>query len=95
MKVSGFTIVKNGVLMGYTFVESIKSCLPLVDEMIVGVGRSDDATRELVAAIGDPKIRIVDTEWDPSKTQGGLLLSEKTNEALELCQNDWCVYLQA
>ena len=95
MKVSGFTIVKNGVLMGYPFVESIKSLLPLVDELIVGVGRSDDGSRELVAAIGDPKIRLVDTEWDPSKTQGGLLLSEKTNEALELCQNDWCVYLQA
>ncbi len=81
--------------MGYPFVESIKSLLPLVDELVVGVGCSEDSSRDLVAAIGDPKIRIVDTEWDPSKTKGGLLLSEKTNEVLNLCQNDWCVYLQA
>lgn len=95
MKISGFTIVKNGALMGYPFVESIRSCLPIVDEMLVGIGRSEDNTRELVGAIGDPKIRIVDTEWDPSKTKGGFLLSEKTNEMFDLCQNDWCLYLQA
>jgi len=95
MKISGFTIVKNGALMGYPFIESIKSCLPLVDEMIVGVGKSEDNSRELVEAIGDPKIRIIDTVWDPSKTEGGRLLSEKTNEVLDLCQNDWCLYIQA
>ena len=93
MKVSGFTIVRNAEIMGYPVVESIKSALPVVDEFVVALGQSEDATRELIQAIGDPKIRIVDTIWD-TRPSGGKILSEKTNEALEFCKNDWCLYLQ-
>lgn len=81
--------------MGYPVVESIRSVLPLVDEMVIGVGQSDDGTKALIEAIGDPKIRLFDAVWDPKKTKGGYLLSEKTNEALDRCQNDWCLYIQA
>jgi glycosyltransferase involved in cell wall biosynthesis len=95
MKVSGFTVIRNGVLMGYPVLESIRSLLPLVDEMVIGVGQSDDNTKALIEAIGDPKIRIFDSFWDTKKTKGGLILSEKTNEALDHCQNDWCLYIQA
>ena len=93
--ISGFTVVRNGVLMGYPVLQSIRSLLPLVDELVVGVGQSEDTTRELIAGIGDPKIKIFDSHWDTGKTKGGLILSEKTNEALAHCQNDWCFYLQA
>lgn len=93
-KVSGFTMIRNAVIMDYPIVESIRSVLPLVDEMVVGVGQSDDNTKELIAAINDPKIRIIDTFWDTQKTKGGLILSEKTNEALAHCANDWCLYIQ-
>lgn len=95
VKVSGFTVIRNGVLMGYPVLESIRSVLPLVDEMVVGVGQSDDSTREMIAAIGDPKIKIFDAFWDTKKTRGGLILSEKTNEALDRCTHDWCLYIQA
>jgi glycosyltransferase involved in cell wall biosynthesis len=95
MLVSGFTVLRNAMLMNYPFVESIRSGLPLVDEYIVAVGQSDDNTREEIAAIGDPKIKIIDTHWNTSSTQGGFILSEKTNEALALCRGDWCLYLQA
>jgi glycosyltransferase involved in cell wall biosynthesis len=95
MKVSGFTILRNGVRFAYPFEESIRSLLPLVDEMIVAVGKSDDDSLERVQAIGDPKIRIFETVWDMSKREGGLLLSEQTNIALEKCTGDWCFYLQA
>jgi hypothetical protein len=81
--------------MGYPVIESIRSVLPLVDEMIVGVGQSDDATKELILGIGDPKIRVFDSFWDTGKTKGGLILSEKTNEALNHCRNEWCLYIQA
>ena len=81
--------------MGYPVLESIRSVLPLVDEMVVGVGQSEDGTREMIEAIGDPKIRIFDAIWDTKKTKGGLILSEKTNEALDQCTNDWCLYIQA
>lgn len=95
MKVSGFTVIRNAAIMGYPVVESIRSLLPLVDEMVVGVGQSEDHTRELIESINDPKIQIFDSYWDPQISGGGLILSQKTNEALLKCQNDWCFYLQA
>lgn len=93
--ISGFTVIRNAVLMGYPVVEAIRSILPIVDEYIVAVGASDDNTRELIESISDPKIRIVDTVWDTSRNRGGQMLAEKTNEALALCKGDWCFYLQA
>ncbi|MDQ6611002.1 MAG: glycosyltransferase family 2 protein [Gemmatimonadota bacterium] len=93
--ISGFTVVRNAVIMGYPIVESIRSILPIVDEFIVAVGASDDGTRALIENIGDAKIRIVDTVWDRGRNRGGHILAEKTNEALALCQGTWCFYLQA
>ncbi len=97
--ISGFTVIRNAQLMGYPVLESIQSLLPLVDEMVVGVGQSDDQTKdktkEMIASLNDPKIKLFDSFWDTQKTKGGLVLSEKTNEALSHCQNDWCFYLQA
>lgn len=95
IKISGFTVIKNAGLMAYPVVESIKSLLPLVDEFVVGVGLSDDNTLEIIRSIADPKLKIFETIWDKSKTKGGLLLSEKTNEALAQCSHDWCFYIQA
>jgi hypothetical protein len=95
MKISGFTVIRNGILMGYPVVQSIRSVLPLVDEFVVGIGQSDDKTKEMILEINDPKIRIFDSYWDTNRTKGGLILSEKTNEALDRCRNDWCFYIQA
>ena len=93
--ISGFTVIRNAVVMGYPVVEAIRSILPICDEYIVAVGAGDDLTRELIASIGDPKLRIVDTVWDRSRNLGGHMLAEKTNEALAMCRGTWCFYLQA
>jgi hypothetical protein len=37
MRVSGFTFVRNAVRLDYPVVESIRSILPVVDEMVVNV----------------------------------------------------------
>lgn len=95
MRVSGFTILRNGVKFGYPFQESIRSLLPLVDEMVVAVGDSEDDTRDRVVALDSPKVRILDTVWDMSKRVEGMALSEQTDLALEQCTGDWCFYLQA
>lgn len=95
MRVSGFTILRNGVRFAYPFEESIRSLLPLVDEMIVAVGKSDDDTLERVQAIDDPKMQVVETVWDMDRREGGRLLSDQTNLAMERCTGDWCFYLQA
>lgn len=94
MKVSGFTIARNAVKLGYPLEESIRSLLPLVDEMVVAVGDSEDATWDLVQGIGDPKINAFRTVWDMSKREGGVVLSQQTNIALARCTGDWAVYLQ-
>lgn len=52
MRIAAFTYIRNGFSYQYPFVESIKSALPIVDEMIVVVGDSTDGTREAVEAIG-------------------------------------------
>lgn len=95
MFVSGFTIVRNAVRYDYPVTESIRSLLPLVDEMVVAVGDSDDGTRERVLSIDSPKIRIINTVWDEELRRGGLILAQQTNLALAACRGDWCFYLQA
>ena len=41
--ISGFTFIRNGVELGFPFEASMRSLLPLVDEFVIAVGRSQDA----------------------------------------------------
>jgi hypothetical protein len=97
MKISGFSFSRNAQKLYYPVAESIRSALPLVDEFIVAVGRGDDDdhTRDAILAIGDPKIRIIDTEWTDRDKLKGWIHSQQTNIALDACTGDWCLYLQA
>jgi hypothetical protein len=95
MRVSGFTFARDAVRLGYPLVPAIRSVLPLVDEMIVNVGVSGDGTRALVESIGDPRIEILDTEWDETRLDRGRVLAEQTDRALERCRGDLCLYVQA
>lgn len=95
MKVSGFTFVRNVVKYDYPVVESIRSVLPVVDEFIVNVGRCDDGTLELIRSIGDPKIKIVESIWDETLREDGLIYAQQTNIALAHCIGDWAFYIQA
>ena len=96
MKVSGFTFIKNAVQFDYPVIESIRSILPLCDEMVVAVGDSSDNTRELISAIDSDKIRIIDTIWNPKLREGGAVLADETNKAYQaITENpDWCFYIQ-
>jgi hypothetical protein len=94
VKISGFTFIRNGRILGYPFVESIRSLLPLCDEVIVNVPQSDDDTLAVVQSIRDPKIRVIQSEWDPTMKERGLILSHHTNLALDQCTGDWRVYIQ-
>jgi glycosyltransferase involved in cell wall biosynthesis len=95
MKISGFTIVKNAVNLQYPVVESIKSILPIVDEYVVLVGKSEDGTADMIRAIGSDKIRIVDNEWRDNFKKDGQIFSHLTNIALSECKGDWAFCLQA
>lgn len=95
--VSGFTFCRNVKKLDYPFVESIRSLLPLVDELVVNVGDSDAGTLDTVKAIGDPKIRVVESVWDPTRSRDGLVYADQTNIALSHCRPDadWAFYLQS
>jgi hypothetical protein len=93
VKVSGFTIVRNAIKLDFPVEASIRSILPLCDEVVVNVGRSDDQTLELVRSIGDPKIRILETEWD--MTRRNTVLGLETHRAMQACRHPWGVYIQA
>ncbi len=95
MFVSGFAIVRNAIHYDYPVVESIRSILPLVDEMVIAVGDSRDETRKLIQSIPTDKIRIIDTVWDENQRAGGTVLAQQTNIALDECKGDWCFYIQA
>ena len=96
MKISGFTIIKNAVLNDYPVVESIKSILPVVDEMVVLIGDCDDDTESLIAEINSNKIRIHHSVWDKSLRKGGEVLAVETNKAFNLIDpaSDWAFYIQ-
>lgn len=94
MKVSGFTVIRNGIKLDYPFIEAITSILPICDEFIVAVGDCTDGTREAIVALNDPKIKIIDTIWDDSMREGGKILAVQTNIALEHITGDWGFYIQ-
>jgi hypothetical protein len=91
--VSGFTIVRNAITLDFPVVASIRSLLPVCDEVVVNVGRSEDDTLELVRSIGDPKIRILETEWD--MTIRNRVLGDETLRAMRACRHPWGIYIQA
>jgi glycosyltransferase involved in cell wall biosynthesis len=95
MRVSGFSIVRNGIKYFYPFIEAIKSILPLCDEFIINVGDSDDGTLDAVRGLKEQKIKIIESKWDMNLRKGGEVLSIETNKALKECTGDWCFYIQA
>jgi hypothetical protein len=97
MKVSGFTFVKNAIKYGYPVVESITSILPVVDEMIVCLGNSEDDTEGLIKSIGSDKIKYIHSFWDDNLREGGKVLAAETNKAIAAtaADSDWLFYIQA
>ena len=98
MTISGFSFVRNGEKLYFPVAEMIKSILPICSEFVIAVGKgdTDDHTRQFIESIGDPKIRIIDTDWDQYQQDfHGHINSIQTNIALDACSGDWCFYLQA
>src|SRR5882672_2234710 len=98
MKVSGFTFLRNGEKLGYPFVASIRSVLPIVDEFVIALGPCDDHTEAMVRAIGDPKIRIIPTHWNERIRSDysirGFVYGQQKSIALFNCTGDWAFYLE-
>jgi hypothetical protein len=104
MLVSGFTFIKNAVRLDYPVVEAIQAVLPLVDEFVVNVGCDldehlqpveDDGTLALIQSIDSPKIRILQSTWNPQMISGAYVYAQQTNIALMNCRGIWAFYIQS
>jgi hypothetical protein len=96
MRIVGFTFIKNAIKYDYPIAEAIRSILPICDEVVVAVGKSEDNTLELVSSIDPNKMKIIETIWDEKIRDGGLVLAEETNKAFDAIGSDadWCFYIQ-
>ena len=94
MKVSAFTFIKNGQILGYPFVQSVNSILPLVDEFVINVGASEDNTLELIKSIKDSKIRIIESIWNDNMQLRGYVYGQQKMIAQFNCTGDWIFYIE-
>ena len=94
MKVSAFTFIKNGQVLGYPFLQSIKSVLPIVDEFVINVGESEDDTLALIESISSAKIRIIYSKWNDSMKDRGFVYGQQKMIAQYNCTGDWAFYVE-
>lgn len=102
MNVSGFTFIKNGLSLGYPFVEAIESISPLCSEVIINVGfdneecTKDDGTYDYLINKYENqfKYKFIKSYWNPETQKKGLILSEQTNIALAQITGDLGIYIQ-
>ena len=92
--ISGFTFIRNGVELGFPFEASIRSLLPLVDEFVVVVGKSNDDTLARIHALDSPKIRVIETIWNERMADRGFVYAQQKMMAQFACTGDWAFYLE-
>ena len=94
MKVSAFTFIKNGQILGYPFVESIQSILTIVDEFVINVGESEDDTLLVIQSIHSSKIRIIKSKWSDTMQERGFVYGQQKMIAQYNCTGDWAFYIE-
>ena len=93
--VSGFSIVRDARELDYPVLESLRSLLPLVEEVVVVAHRDDGETLGMLGGLDDGRVRVVPIDWDEGPRGGGRTLAWLTNIALARCRHPWAFYLQA
>lgn len=93
--VSGFSIVKNATIYDYPLEVALTSVLPLVDELHVNVGVSDDDTLDRVLGIDDARIHVHEVDWGVPTGRATRDLGDETNRVMQHCRHDWALYIQA
>jgi hypothetical protein len=94
MKVSAFTFIKNGQILGYPFLQSIQSILPIVDEFVINVGNSEDDTLKLINSINNNKIRVIESRWNDAMQNRGYVYGQQKMIAQFNCTGDWAFYIE-
>ena len=94
MKISAFTFIKNGQILGYPFIESILSIISIVDEFVINVGESEDDTLDLIKSINNKKIRIIKSKWNDEMQDRGYVYGQQKMIAQFNCTGDWLFYVE-
>jgi len=94
MRISAFTFIKNGQILGYPFLQSIQSVLNIVDEFVINVGESEDDTLSVIESIASPKIRIIKSKWNDSMKDRGYVYGQQKMIAQFNCTGDWAFYIE-
>lgn len=99
MSISVVFIIKNAIKQGYCFWESLESCLPFADDIIISEGHSNDNTLKYIKKFRKKHKNEVDFDlfqdkWDETSYHGEAItkISEK---AIKKAKGDWVYYLQA
>lgn len=93
---SACMIVRNGLRLGYPFVEAALAVIPRVDELVVVDGKSDDGTWDVLSQMAEacPRMRLFRKPW-PSDSRQGKAIAVATNHALRLCRGTHILNVQA
>ncbi len=94
IKISGFTFIKNGIILGYPFIQSIKSVLPIVDEFVINIGDSEDQTAEAIKSINSQKIKIIYSSWNEAMRDKGYVYGQQKMISQFNCSGDWVFYVE-
>jgi hypothetical protein len=96
MHVTGFTFIRNAVKFDFPIIEAITSILPICDAFVVAVGKSEDNTLDLIRQIDPQKIHLIETTWDESLQDGGVVYAKETDKAFQAIsqKSDWAFYIQ-
>ncbi len=102
--ISGFTVARNVVRLGYPASESIRSVRPLCDEYILSYDpRSDDFTADWAKEIAEElDLTLFESEWEVmdsgqmwyDKDRDINEIARQTAKAAAQCNYEWNLYVQ-
>lgn len=94
MSISVVFVVKNAIKQGYCFQESLLSCLPFADEIVISEGYSDDDTMKYLKRFAeDNDAMLFQDEWEES--YHGEVIAKVSERAIAKATCKWIYYLQA
>ncbi len=94
--ICGFGFGKNLTRLKYPVEAAVLSVLPICDQFVFVVGKSDDDTLDRVRGIS-PKVQVLESTWPDVKVDGTVLAIE-ANKALAAARATnctWGFYIQA
>jgi glycosyltransferase involved in cell wall biosynthesis len=97
MTLGGNVVIRNGIDLDYCFVESIRSLLPICDEVVCCDADSTDGTRQVLDELAavEPKIKICNWAWPEPVGRAHDWFVTWFNYAREHLHTDWHIQLDA